>query len=154
MPKKTPVGIKLPAIVFTDTIAFSGTQNFAMLIEWASHGFMVIATGATGEKGTVQRSWIEEAISFVTERAGTQNYTQVDSSRIGVSGLREGGPLAHDFARDSRITSLALMNTDSGFGSKRTVVEPSKSNKPTAFFLGGLSDRAAMFVSIAICPPL
>jgi hypothetical protein len=158
MPKTIPVGVKLPAIIFSNHPAFPGTYYIAMLVEWASHGFMVIATGATTVNGTsdaseaVQRSSIEDAIDFVLKRAGTQNYTQVDSFRIGMSGIRLTGPRAYDFARDSRITSLALMNTGPGFESWRTVVEPSKSDKPTAFFLGGLYDTASMYVSIAIYP--
>jgi hypothetical protein len=158
MPKTIPVGIKLPAIIFSDH-PLPGTFYVAMLVEWASYGFMVIATGAPGAptvNGTnkaseaVEQSSIEDAIDFVLKRAGTANYTQIDSSRIGVAGLGLGGPGAYDFARDSRITSLALMNTGPRYGDARSAVEPSKSIKPSAFFLGGLSDTISMHVSITV----
>jgi dienelactone hydrolase len=159
MPKTIPAGIKLPAIIFSNHPFYSGTFYVSMLVEWASHGFMVIVTGATTINGTnnasrdLQKSDIEDAIDFVLRRAGAQNYTQVDSSRIGVAGFRLGGPRAYDFARDSRVTSLAMMNTGPELYNSRTVAEPSKSDIPTAFFLGGVDDIASIKVSIAIHSP-
>ena len=150
LPKKIPADIKIPAIVFTDSGIANGTYYIAMLVEWASHGFMVIATGATEGHAHVQRPLIKEAIDFIIKNAGTGNYTQVEP-RIGVAGHRAGCPLAHDFAQDSRVMSLALLNGGAGgFDGRRSTVEPSKSEKPTAFFLGGGWDGQSMFVSIAI----
>jgi hypothetical protein len=156
MPKQTPVGIKLPVIVFTDASPVPGALAFPMLVEWASHGFMVIATGRDDGKarGYVLPSWIEDAVTFATKNAGTQNYTQIDSSRIGLAGLGEGGALVQKFGRDSRVTSMALLNAGSGMPGQWQDSKPPKPNKPTAFFIGGSTDQASVFVSLAGRLPL
>ncbi|KAF1980838.1 hypothetical protein K402DRAFT_305037, partial [Aulographum hederae CBS 113979] len=147
MPTSPPADLKMPVVVWGNGACFpKGTMFINMLVEWASHGIMVIANGepeptggllATGQE-TAQ--WNTQSINWITQNAGKGKYAQVDASRLGVAGQSCGGLEAYETASNPAVKSIGIFNSGAlQEGQKRF---PQAFKSPVAYFLGGPSDIA------------
>jgi dienelactone hydrolase len=117
-----------------------GTFWMAPLVEWASHGIMVIADG-NPDRGTPRdtAALLRESLAWL-KSTGPKKYPFLDTSRIGVSGQSCGGLLAYDVANDPGITSVGIFNSG-GLQAAQSALVP-KFKNPIAYFLGGSTDIA------------
>lgn len=112
----------------------------APLIEWASHGILVIADGSPTGSGRDTSALLKKGLDWAVANAGKGNYSTVDASRVGVAGQSCGGLLAYDLESDRRVTALGIFNSGALNAQQRRKI-PSFT-KPIAYFLGGKSDIA------------
>jgi dienelactone hydrolase len=141
MPTKPPEGLKMPVVVWGNGACHAkGTMFINMLIEWASHGIMVIANGEPNGSGSETAQWDTEAINWALRNAGKGKYTQVTASRIGVAGQSCGGLEAYTASRHANVTAIGIFNSGALNASQKPIAKGFK--KPVAYFLGGSSDIA------------
>jgi hypothetical protein len=114
-------------------------QNF--LIEVASWGFIVIASGGPNQQGSTTAAMMKASIDYAsTATAGV--FVKVNKDSIAAAGFSCGGIEAYEQAQDARVKALGIFNSGqmSEEGTRRVV--PAISGKPVFFFLGGPSDIA------------
>jgi len=141
MPKTIPDGLKMPVILWANGgCGASGTAWMAPLIEWASHGILVIADGSPTGSGRDTSTLLKQGLQWAVSHAGKGKYSMVDASRVGVAGQSCGGLLSYDLEGDPRVTALGIFNSGSLQAGQRQKV--AKFTKPIAYFLGGKSDIA------------
>lgn len=93
----------MPVVVWGNGACHAkGTMFINMLIEWASHGIMVIANGEPNGSGSETAQWDTEAINWALRNAGKGKYAQVTASRIGVAGQSCGGLEAYTVGNPRR----------------------------------------------------
>jgi hypothetical protein len=56
------------------------------LVEWASHGIMVIADGSPSGSGRDTSALLKKGLDWAVSNAGKGKYSMVDASRVGVAG--------------------------------------------------------------------
>jgi hypothetical protein len=127
----------------------TGTAWMSPLIEWASHGIMVIADGSPTGSGRDTSALLKKGLEWAVANAGKGNYTYVDASRVGAAGQSCGGLLIYDLAQEKRVTALGSFNSGSLNAQQRTMVP--KFTKPIAYFLGGKTDIAYAQVCLLSC---
>jgi dienelactone hydrolase len=117
-----------------------GTFWMAPLVEWASHGIMVIADG-NPDRGTARDSadLLRRSLAWLKE-AGPKKFPFIDNTRIGVSGQSCGGLLAYEVANEPQISSVGIFNSG-GLQAAQSKLA-TQFTKPTAYFLGGSTDIA------------
>ncbi|KAF1988029.1 hypothetical protein K402DRAFT_329668, partial [Aulographum hederae CBS 113979] len=141
MPKNITAGVEMPVILWANGgCSAVGTAWMGLLIEWASHGILVIADGSPSGSGQDTSARLKEGLEWALANAGKGKYSMVDASRIGVGGQSCGGLLAYDLESDPRVTTLGIFNSGSLTAQQREVVP--KVTKPIAYFIGGQSDIA------------
>lgn len=119
-----------------------GLSFLAMLTEIASHGVLVLASGAPGGgigAGSTTYQQLTRSIDWITTGAGKKKYPTVDSTRIAVAGQSCGGIEAFNLVNDTRVSAFGIFN--SGAFSAATSTS-SHVTKPIFFFLGGSTDIA------------
>jgi dienelactone hydrolase len=128
-----------------------GTFWMAPLVEWASHGIMVIADGnpaGSPSTGRDTADLLRKSLAWL--KTAPAKYPFLDTSRIGVSGQSCGGLLAYDVANDPGITSVGIFNSG-GLQAAQSKLATQFKN-PTAYFLGGSTDIAYANVRYAWSP--
>jgi dienelactone hydrolase len=158
--------VKLPLFVWGNGACGadgSGFSNF--LTEIASHGFMVIASGApkhpfgdTAGKGPAAllastsgdktRAYqMTEAINWAFDGAAGGKLGAVDTSKIATAGQSCGGLEAYSAAyKDSRVKLIGIFNSGVIDATVRPLLAQIK--VPVGIFLGGPSDIAYPNVSL------
>lgn len=87
---------------------------------------------------------MKQAIDWISSKAGTGDYANVDASKIFAAGFSCGGTEAMDNIWDSRVDSVGVIS--SGLLSNQSAAAAWR--KPVLFVLGGSSDIAYQNVSI------
>ena len=145
MPKAVPLGTRLPVLIWGEGGCSANGIAFAnMLTQFASHSFMVIASGAPRGSGTTTSKMMTEAIDWITTKAGAGVYAAVDPTRIAAAGQSCGGLEAYDMNANDKVSYLGIFN--SGLLQNYTAISTIK--KPVFYFLGGNSDIAYQNVSV------
>jgi Cellulose binding domain len=120
-----------------------GTAQGPFLREIASHGFLVIASGAPGGSGSTTSQLMSQSIDWAiseNSRQGSPLYGKVDTSKIAVGGWSCGGLEAYAVSNDSRITTTTIFS--SGLLNDGDDYQLRRLTKPIAYFIGGPSDIA------------
>lgn len=147
-------GNKIPVVVYGNGGCMdTSIHQEKMLIEIASHGYVVIAIGEMQnypfdrkEKST-HSSMLTEAIDWIVTQSTTPNsvyYNIVDVDKIAAAGHSCGGAQVLAVAGDKRIKSYLLLN--SGMGKMEMAGASPKSLKdlhaPIIYMIGGKTDVA------------
>lgn len=146
-----------------------GASSRFHLLELASHGYLVIASGGiySGPGSTpapeqqnsdgaplsrTQNTQLTEAIDWAlreNEREGSQYFQRIDPEQIALSGFSCGGLQALGVASDPRVSTLVLHNTgifndgpSNIPGMNLSKDELLKIHSPVIYILGGESDIA------------
>jgi len=120
-----------------------GTAQGPFLREIASHGFLVIASGAPGQSGSTTSQLMSQSIDWAVSensRQGSALFGKIDTSKIAVGGWSCGGLEAYAVSNDSRITTTTIFS--SGLLNDSDDYQLKRLTKPIAYFIGGSSDIA------------
>jgi len=130
---------KLPVLIWGEgACSNAGRSNQALLQQIASYGFFAIAEGGPNGSGTSNSATMKASIDWVSQKAGTGDYANVDASKIMVAGFSCGGTEAMDNIWDARVDSVGVIS--SGLLSNQSAA--ANWRKPVLFVLGGSSDIA------------
>lgn len=121
------------------------TGQAPFLLQLASHGVLIIASGTPKGSGSTTSAMMKESIDWITKKAGTGSYANVDASRIVASGWSCGGFEAYEQIWDERVSSLGIWSSGD-----RNRSAPATFKKPVFYFAGGPSDGASGGVSLDI----
>ncbi|PIG84623.1 hypothetical protein AARAC_002018 [Aspergillus arachidicola] len=149
-PVSVPSGVSLPVLVWAEGgCENNGTKFAPFLTNIASYGFLVLASGPPNGSGSTTAQFMEDAIEWITRRAGTGGrYASVDASLIAAAGQSCGGLETYRMRNNDQVSILGIFN--SGFLGNATFIasvggqatEPPTSikevHKPVFYFLGGL----------------
>ncbi|MBE6286846.1 MAG: alpha/beta hydrolase [Mediterranea massiliensis] len=150
----TPRNAKLPVMVYANGGCMdTSIHQEKMLIEIASHGYVVIAIGEMQnypfdrkEKSTPS-SMLVEAIDWIIAKSTdkeSEYYNLIDTNHISAAGHSCGGAQVLAVADDTRIKSYLLLN--SGMGKMEMAGASRKSLKklhaPIIYMIGGKGDVA------------
>jgi len=139
IPKKVPDGVKLPIVVWGEGgCAANGLAFNGMLTNWASHGFVILASGPPRGNGSTTSKYMSDAITWISSKAGSGAYAAADPTRISAAGMSCGGLEAYDMNENAKVSYIGIFN--SGYRQNTTAIARIK--KPVFFFLGGPSDIA------------
>jgi len=139
MPKKVPDGVKLPILVWGEGgCAANGLAFNGMLTNWASHGFLILASGPPRGNGSTTSKYMTDAITWISSKAGSGLYAAADPTRISAAGMSCGGVEAYDMNANDKVSFIGIFNS----GLLRNTTDIEKIKKPVFFFLGGPSDIA------------
>lgn len=145
-----------------------GASSRFHLLELASHGYLVIASGTIlsgpgappreppAEGQQAPRTTAADLISALdwvlaeNARAGSPYFGRIDSAQVAVSGFSCGGLQAIDVAGDPRIATLVLQNTGILNAGPNTALpgmdlvkdDLTQIHTPTLYILGGEEDIA------------
>ncbi|KAE8327782.1 hypothetical protein BDV39DRAFT_204491 [Aspergillus sergii] len=153
-PVSVPSGVSLPVLVWGEGgCENNGTKFAPFLTNIASYGFLVLASGPPNGSGSTTAQFMEDAIEWITRRAGTGGrYASVDASLIAAAGQSCGGLETYRMRNNDQVSVLGIFN--SGFLGNATFIasvggqatEPPTSikevHKPVFYFLGGPTDIA------------
>lgn len=120
-----------------------GTAQGPFLREIASHGFLVIASGAPGGSGSTTSQLMSQSIDWAiseNSRQGSALYGKIDTSKIAVGGWSCGGLEAYAVSNDPRITTTTIFS--SGLLNDGDDYQLKRLTKPIAYFIGGSGDIA------------
>lgn len=134
----------MPVLVWGNgACSTDGRSNAALLQNIASYGFLAIAEGGPNGGGTSNAGTMKSAIDWITSKAGTGDYANVDASKLMAAGFSCGGVEAIDNIWDSRVDTIGVIS--SGLLSNTTAAKDWR--KPVLFVMGGSSDIAYANVS-------
>ncbi|KAL8368237.1 hypothetical protein RB599_003921 [Gaeumannomyces hyphopodioides] len=141
MPRTAPQDVKLPVMVWGNGgCAANGLSFRVFLTEIASHGYVIIASGAPNGQGTTTSKQMRDSIDWISARAGAAGtaYATVDATKVAAAGMSCGGVEAYDQKDDARVATLGIFNSGllQNTGAAATI------RKPIFFFMGGTSDIA------------
>jgi hypothetical protein len=148
-----PTNVTLPVIVWgnggcsTDPAMYDN-----LLIEVASHGYVIAADGQAGGTGRSQSMWtdMQASISWLTG-GGAAKYGTVDPSALTTMGHSCGGLESMSSAyRDERVKRAILLNIGIFQDEKRYLLQEIK--VPVAWFIGGPKDMGYPNVSLTLSP--
>ncbi|AAZ57017.1 hypothetical protein JCM3263A_21960 [Thermobifida fusca] len=143
-PATLPSNEKLPIVVWGNGACLAnGTMFENILLEFASHGFLVIANGRPNGFGRTDAAMLTEAIDWAIEensRLLSPYRGKLDTTKIAAMGQSCGGLEVYEIADDPRITTTVLWN--SGLLSDRDNHLLTHLHAPIAYFTGGPSDIA------------
>jgi dienelactone hydrolase len=163
-PRVIPTGTKIPVIVWGEGGCINiGDQFQLFLREVASHGYLIIASGAptlgtkAGTKSAVDSLisiydnglfttpyQLTQSIDWVM-RGGADKYGEIQKHRIAAAGQSCGGLEAYVAAvNDDRIKAIGIFNSGLLFKSSKCLLKNLK--VPVGYFLGGPKDLASRFV--------
>ncbi|OAL02788.1 hypothetical protein IQ06DRAFT_367319 [Phaeosphaeriaceae sp. SRC1lsM3a] len=138
-PTKSTGTTKMPVLIWGNgACSTDGRSNSALLNNIASYGFLAIAEGAPTGGGTSNSQTMKQAIDWISSKAGTGDYANVDATKIMAAGFSCGGTEAMDNIWDSRVDTVGVIS--SGLLSNYTAA--AQWRKPVLFVLGGSSDIA------------
>lgn len=134
-----PAGTKLPVLLWGEGgCSADSLESSPFLIQLASHGILVIASGTPKGSGSTTAALMAAGTDWIKSKAGTGTYANVDASRIIAAGWSCGGIEAYAQFWDSRVESIGIWS--SGLLTNYTMA--SLLTKPIFYFLGGSSDIA------------
>ena len=151
------VGGKVPVLLWQNgACKKSNHQYWDVLGNIAARGFVVVAFGSHNqvvikESNTVTASRVAASLNWVSNEAGSKaGYELIDSSKIGTFGTSCGGLEALVGGADSRVKSVAALNTgffDAGTTSSINMggyspADIKKLHSPVIFIGGGPYDVA------------
>ena len=154
MEAATRRGAKLPVMVYAN----GGCMNTSihqekMLIEIASHGYVIIAIGEMQNyphdrrEASTPASMLTDAINWMEAQSKDETslyYNRVDMDKVAAAGHSCGGAQVLAVADDPRLKSYLLLN--SGMGKMEMAGASAKSLKklhaPIIYMIGGPSDVA------------
>ncbi len=140
MPNSVPAGVKLPILVWGEGGCIANGLAFAnMLEQFASHGIIVLASGAPGGTGRTTSKLMSDAIAWITAKAGSGVYAAADPTRIAAAGMSCGGAEAYDMNANDKVSYIGIFN--SGLSGNRTAAI-SQIKKPVFYFIGNTTDIA------------
>jgi hypothetical protein len=144
-PNTIPADLRLPIVAWGNgACRADGTWFENILKEFASHGFLVIANGRPGGRGTTDSDMLVDAIDWATaenNRIGGKFRGKLDTTKIAVMGQSCGGIEAYEVSSgDSRVTTTGIFN--SGLMSSLDKPMLSRLRAPIGYFIGGPSDIA------------
>jgi len=138
-PKTVPEGIKMPVLVWGQGgCGADSLQSAPFLIQLASHGILVIASGTPRASGSTTAAQMTAGITWIKQKAGTGTYANIDASRIIAAGWSCGGVEAYAQAWDSRVQSLGIWSS----GLLTNYTAASTITRPMFYFIGGSGDVA------------
>ncbi|PVH91240.1 hypothetical protein DM02DRAFT_577208, partial [Periconia macrospinosa] len=130
---------KLPVMLWGNGgCSADATGQAPFLLQLASHGVLIIASGTPKGSGQTTSAMMKESINWITKQAGKGSYANVDASRIVASGWSCGGFEAYEQIWDDRVSSLGIWSSGD-----RNKTGPANFKKPVFFFAGGPSDGAS-----------
>ncbi|MFE5243865.1 MULTISPECIES: poly(ethylene terephthalate) hydrolase family protein [unclassified Streptomyces] len=144
-PDILPAGEKLPVVAWGNgACRADGTWFENILTEFASHGFLVIASGVPGGSGRTSSDMLIEAVDWAVAAASDPDSRfrgRIDTSRIAVMGQSCGGLETMEIADDPRIDTTVMWN--SGLMSRLDKrIQLPRLHAPIAYFIGGPDDIA------------
>ncbi|MFD0854287.1 alpha/beta hydrolase [Actinomadura adrarensis] len=144
-PVSIPSGVTLPIVAWGNgACRADGTWFENILKEFASHGFLVIANGRPGGRGTTDSDMLVDAIDWAVRentRLGSRFRGRIDTTKVAVMGQSCGGIEAYEVsAEDRRVTTTGIFN--SGLMSALDKPMLSRLRAPVGYFIGGPSDIA------------
>ena len=116
----------VPVVIWANSACNAKTNSdpyAALNAELASWGMLVLACGPAGA-----------ALDVVEAQAGTGKWENVDKGRLGMLGTSCGGKGVYEAARDRRVLSLAVLETEEGKGGADTVALATGMTKPVFYF--------------------
>jgi len=151
-PKTVPAGDKLPVLLWGEGgCSADSTESAPFLIQLASQGILVIASGTPKGSGSTTAALMTAGMDWIKSKAGTGTYVNVDASRIVAAGWSCGGIEAYAQFWDSKVESIGIWS--SGLLTNYTMA--SLLTKPMFYFLGGSTDIAyANVFEVFPCPLL
>ncbi|WP_285731917.1 alpha/beta hydrolase [Nocardiopsis sp. ATB16-24] len=143
-PVDLPRDEKLPIVAWGNgACRADGTWFENILTEFASHGFLVIANGRPGGRGSTDADMLIEAVDWAiaeNSRLLSPYRGRLDTGKIAVMGQSCGGLETYEVADDPRITTTVLWN--SGMLNDRDNHQLDRLHAPIAYFTGGPGDIA------------
>ena len=103
---------KLPVVVWGNGgCGGDGASNAQFLGQVASHGYLVIASGAPGGSGGTTAAMMVASIDFAVRAAGTGRYANVDATKIMAAGFSCGGVEAMAMSWDPRVKTIGIFSS-------------------------------------------
>lgn len=133
---------ELPVIVWGNgACSANGTLFANFLLEVASWGHVILASGSPDGTGSTDAEQMTDGIDWAVANTGSGAYGNLDASRIAAAGQSCGGLEAYEQAQDGRITAFGIFNSGqfTSLASRRIVPTVTV---PIFYFLGGSSDIA------------
>jgi len=144
-----PGNASLPVIVWGNGGCSSdGTSNVALLQQWASYGYLAIASGAPKQSGSTTAALMTKSIDWAVENAGKGVYKNVDAKKIMAAGFSCGGVEAYAQSWDSRVSTIGIFSS----GLLTNYTAASTITKPILYVLGGSGDIA--YANVRFTPPM
>ncbi|KAK3313372.1 hypothetical protein B0H66DRAFT_594279 [Apodospora peruviana] len=137
---KTASTAKFPVLVWGNGGCSSdGASNAKFLGAVASYGYLVIASGAPGSRGSTTAETMTASIDFAVKVAGTSGkYANVDATKIMAAGFSCGGVEAMAMSWDSRVKTIGIFSS----GLLTNYTAASTFTKPLLYVIGGSGDVA------------
>lgn len=143
-PSTLPDDEQLPIVAWGNGGCLAdGTMFENVLLEFASHGFLVIANGSPNGFGRTDAEMLIDAVDWAVaenDRFLSEYRGKIDTDNIAVMGQSCGGLETYEVADDPRIDTTVLWNSGLLTPSDAHLVE--NLHAPVAYFTGGPSDIA------------
>ncbi len=140
---------KLPVLVWGEGgCSGDGSSNARFLNAVASHGYLVVASGEPGGRGSTTAAMMTASIDFAVKVAGTGRYVNVDATKIMAAGFSCGGVEAMAMSWDPRVKTIGIFSS----GLLTNYTAASTFTKPIVYIIGGSGDIAYQNVSACIGP--
>ena len=141
-PKTPPAGVTMPILTWGNGgCATDPTTHQNLLIEIASHGYVIAADGIAGGKTGASQSMVSDmkaSLDWIM-KGGAAKYGAVNTSAIATMGHSCGGLEAMSTAyRDDRVKRILMFNIAIFQDEKRYLLQEIK--VPVAWFVGGPKD--------------
>jgi len=144
MPTGSTGSTKLPVIVWGNGgCSGDGSSNQKLLEQWASYGYLAIASGAPKGGSSTTAAMMTASIDWAVKNAGQGAYANVDATKIMAAGFSCGGIEAYAQIWDPRVKTIGIFS--SGLLTNYTAAKDF--HKPILYCLGGSSDVAYQNVS-------
>ncbi|KAK3904063.1 alpha/beta-hydrolase [Staphylotrichum tortipilum] len=130
---------KLPVLVWGEGGCTSdGSSNARFLNAVASYGYLVVASGAPGGRGTTTAAMMTASIDFAVKVAGTGRYVNIDATKVMAAGFSCGGVEAMAMSWDPRVKTIGIFSS----GLLTNYTTASTFTKPIIYIIGGSNDVA------------
>ncbi|KAK5652971.1 hypothetical protein OQA88_9451 [Cercophora sp. LCS_1] len=130
---------KLPVLVWGQGgCSADGTSNSRFLGAVASYGYLVIASGAPGSRGSTTAAMMTASIDWAVKTAGTGRYANVDVSKIMAAGFSCGGVEAMAMSWDTRVKTIGVFSS----GLLTNYTAAGTFTKPVLYVIGGEGEVA------------
>ncbi|KAF1987012.1 hypothetical protein K402DRAFT_296647, partial [Aulographum hederae CBS 113979] len=140
-PLKAPPGVKMPVIVWGNGACSADGLFFASLLKnIASHGHIVIVSGAPNATGTSSYTGQIEAMDWAEKNAGKGVLAGADFSKLAAAGQSCGGLQSYSSSLDRRVKLTMIFNSGVLVAENRGKLE--QLHAPVVYFLGGPRDIA------------
>ncbi|KAI8623359.1 hypothetical protein F5Y19DRAFT_458892 [Xylariaceae sp. FL1651] len=141
-PKSPPAGnVSMPFIAFGNGACVTDGSSYKnLLVEVASHGYVIVADGAPGGSGSGQSKTTDmrTSIDWATN-GGAAKYGNIDITRIATMGHSCGGLEGMSVAyHDARVKRIVMLDIAIFQDERRYLLH--EINVPVAWFVGGPKD--------------